>query len=130
MIYDSNFTNFMCNKTLLFYTGDTRKGETIWQAISLIYDGHFSFYYNAFLGWKMSQTIDSRHKPTKLFTVIGFTCFVTLSRWFNHLYLFFHPSISQLYLWIPPKLYDRGSCIITQRGTFILYICGHVLAYC
>ena len=44
--------------------------------------------------------------------------------------LFFHPSISQLYLWIPPKLYDRGSCIITQRGTFILYICGHVLAYC
>ena len=44
--------------------------------------------------------------------------------------LFYHPSISQMYLWIPPKLYDRGSCIITQRGTFILYICGHVLAYC
>ena len=97
MIYDSNFTNFMCNKTLLFYTGDTRKGKTIWQAISLIYDGHFFFYYNAFLGWKMSQTIDSRHKPTKLFTVIGFTCFVTLSRWFNHLYLFFHPSVRRCF---------------------------------
>ena len=78
--------------TYYFFTIPTEK-KTIWQPISLMYDGHFLFLWHYFfLGWKMSLPINRRHKPTlisannwihmflKLWTygLITFICYSTL----------------------------------------------------